>query len=220
MRRQPKSEKATKRRKTAKAKEQEQAVPEESGFLPEPSIPANLHVVDVHEPRQEVVKHAGGRPSSYRAEYAQLAESACMAFAATDAELAQFFGVSEQTLNTWKQKHPEFLESIRAGKEVADMKVARSLFDRAVGMTVPKVHFVKEGNNVTAIRHQEYLPPDPKSAIYWLNNRQSGKWRNTVAQDVEVRGLFSIEIHNDLHPDDRKALERRQAIAVRGERLA
>jgi hypothetical protein len=32
---------------------------------------------------------------------------------ATDREVAEFFNVSEQTPNTWKHVHPEFLESLK-----------------------------------------------------------------------------------------------------------
>jgi hypothetical protein len=54
-----------------------------------------------------------GRPSSYRPEYAVQAEKFCR-LGATDRELADFFEVSEQTINAWKEAHPEFLESLRA----------------------------------------------------------------------------------------------------------
>ena len=60
-----------------------------------------------------------GRPSQYKAEYCEQAYKLCL-LGATDVQLADFFGVSEQTLNTWKQKHPKFLESLRAGKDEAD----------------------------------------------------------------------------------------------------
>ena len=53
-----------------------------------------------------------GRPSRYLTAYAQLAYNYCL-LGATDKEMAEFFGVSEQTLNTWKQRHPEFLESLK-----------------------------------------------------------------------------------------------------------
>lgn len=56
-----------------------------------------------------------GRKSSYKEEYANQALKLCL-LGAIDKELAEFFGVSEQTLNKWKKDFPEFLESLKKGK--------------------------------------------------------------------------------------------------------
>lgn len=45
-------------------------------------------------------KHAGGRPSKYREEYADQARKLCL-LGATDADLASFFEVNEDTVNEW-----------------------------------------------------------------------------------------------------------------------
>ena len=44
---------------------------------------------------------------------------------------ADFFDGSEQTINAWKDAHPEFLESLKDGKAKADAEVADKLFRRA-----------------------------------------------------------------------------------------
>lgn len=49
-----------------------------------------------------------GRPSAYKPEYAEQARKLCL-LGHTDAELASFFEVSEQTINAWKHAHPDFL---------------------------------------------------------------------------------------------------------------
>lgn len=48
-------------------------------------------------------------------EYANQALKLCL-LGATDKELADFFSVSEQTLNKWKKDYPEFLESLKREK--------------------------------------------------------------------------------------------------------
>ena len=58
----------------------------------------------------------GGRPTDYRAEYAEQAEKLCL-LGATDIQLADFFDVAESTIHLWKHTHPEFSESIKDGKE-------------------------------------------------------------------------------------------------------
>jgi hypothetical protein len=73
-----------------------------------------------------------GRPSSYVARYAEQAYKLCL-LGATDKEMADIFGISESTLNLWKQVHPEFSESITRGKHDADANVAERLYQRAMG---------------------------------------------------------------------------------------
>lgn len=97
-------------------------------------------------------KHPGGRPSAYRDEFAEHARKLCL-LGATDAQLGEFFGVSEQTINAWKVKHETFASALRRGKLEADAAVAQSLYNEAIG------------GNVTA-------------CIFWLKNRQKEHWRD------------------------------------------
>lgn len=120
-----------------------------------------------------------GRPTVYRADYAEQARKLCL-LSATDVELAAFFEVSEQTLNTWKKAHPEFLESITHGKVLADANVASRLYERAMGYSHDAVKIV--ANAVTGDEHivpfTQHYPPDTQAASLWLRNRQPSKWRD------------------------------------------
>lgn len=122
-----------------------------------------------------------GRPSSYRAEYAQQAVKLCR-LGATDKDLATFFAVSEQTLNAWKKAHPAFLESLKEGKAIADAEVAEKLFRRATGYEHKAVKIVADAK--TGAEHQvEYIeryPPDTTAAIFWLKNRRPDLWRDRI----------------------------------------
>lgn len=51
----------------------------------------------------------------------------------TDKQIAKNIGVSEQTLNVWKKKHPSLSESLKSGKEVVDREVENALLKRALG---------------------------------------------------------------------------------------
>ncbi|WP_445366188.1 hypothetical protein ACJJJB_10210 [Microbulbifer sp. ANSA001] len=55
------------------------------------------------------------RRISYREEFAEKTEKLCK-LGLTDKELGEFFEVTEQTINNWKNKHSEFFESIKRGK--------------------------------------------------------------------------------------------------------
>lgn len=52
---------------------------------------------------------------------------------ATDQELAEAFGVSKRTIIRWKKDHPSFAEAYQKGKDIADAKVKKSLYQRAIG---------------------------------------------------------------------------------------
>jgi hypothetical protein len=130
-----------------------------------------------------------GRPSLYQLAYAEQARKLCL-LGATDAELADFFGVQESTINNWKLDHPEFLESVKEGKELADANVADRLYQRATGYEhdAVKILTVSQGENqgaaVEQVPYVERYPPDTAAAIFWLKNRQKGKWRDRIDHQV------------------------------------
>lgn len=56
-------------------------------------------------------KHAGGRPSDYRAEYCDDV-IALGKEGKSRAQMASHFDVSRQTIDNWAEAHPEFLEAL------------------------------------------------------------------------------------------------------------
>lgn len=138
-----------------------------------------------------------GRKSSFKQEYIQLAENYAL-LGATDAEMADFFGVSEQTLNTWKKKYPEFLESLKKGKAVADANVASRLYSRAIGYDAKATKFAtNEGKITDKVEYIEHYPPDTTAAIFWLKNRQPGKWRDKKEVENQVKLGDELESMSD-----------------------
>lgn len=122
------------------------------------------------------------RPTDYRPEYVDQAEKLCK-LGATDKELGDFFDVSEQTINNWKNEHPEFFESIKKGKVLADAEVADKLFKRATGYSHRAVKIFNNQGEVIVEPYIEHYPPDTTAAIFWLKNRQPKNWRDK--QEVE-----------------------------------
>jgi len=116
--------------------------------------------------------------SAYRPVYADMAETAAAEMGATDAQLAQLFGVTRRAVEKWKKAHPEFCEALRRGKEAADARVTRSLFQRAVGFSYEerKVVTGADGGQIVTVYNRVALP-DVVAAIKWLFNREPSKWR-------------------------------------------
>ena len=75
-----------------------------------------------------------GRPTKYKPEFDSQAEKLCRMSGATDVQLAEFFDVSQQTVNAWKHEHKSILESIRRGKDDNDSElIQESLIKRDRG---------------------------------------------------------------------------------------
>jgi len=56
-------------------------------------------------------KKKNGRPTRYKKEYNEQARKLCL-LGSTDKSLADFFDVSEATINNWKIQHSKFLKSM------------------------------------------------------------------------------------------------------------
>lgn len=158
---------------------------------------------------------ATGRPTKFDPRYVDQARRLAR-LGQTDTEMAAFFGVSESTLNLWKQRHKDFSESLKEGKEEADALVADSLFHRARGYSHAAVKIfadVKTGA-VEQVPYIEHYPPDTTACIFWLKNRQKAKWRDKVEQEVSgpEGGPVQLE-HSGLVALDFAAVRAKRGIA-------
>lgn len=121
------------------------------------------------------------RPSKYVPAFADQAAKLCK-LGATDRDLADFFEVSESTLNLWKLTHAEFSESLKLGKEEADKRVEQSLYRRATGYSHDAVHIAQFQGNPVVVPYVEHHAPDTTACIFWLKNRKPAEWRDKVEQ--------------------------------------
>jgi len=105
----------------------------------------------------------------------------------TDAEVADFYSVTRQTLDNWKQASPDFFASLRSAKQEADEKVEKSLYQRATGYVTKKTEVAKfQGKIGEVIEVDEYIQPDVTACIFWLKNRKPAEWRDK--QELEHSG--------------------------------
>ena len=151
-----------------------------------------------------------GRPTAYKPEFVDQAIKLCN-MGATDAEMAEFFDVSTATFYTWMKVHPEFLEAIQVSKDAHDNRVERSLYQKAIGYERTVQRATPSGNVVTL---KEFFPPDTASAIFWLKNRRSQKWKDrqdhnhnhtlTLSQEFET---FMRQVHAQVHGPEPLKLE-------------
>ncbi|GAB3923423.1 helix-turn-helix domain-containing protein [Larkinella terrae] len=147
-----------------------------------------------------------GVPTKYKPEYNQIARQCCL-LGATDDDLAKQFEVSQKTINNWKKQFPDFLQSVKEGKLIADVKVAEAFYKRCVGFEHHEV--TREGEapydsltggydkkmlKVTKIV-TKYIPPDAAACLNWLKNRQPEHWRDK--QHVELAAEIDLTMNLD-----------------------
>lgn len=146
-------------------------------------------------------KRGRGRPSDFKLEYCEQAERLCKLLHATDEDLARYFEKDVATINRWKLRYPEFCEALKRGKVLADISVAASLHERAIGIElyeevaikVKTVEYsdgkrLREVEDVKIVKVLKRYPPDTTAAIFWLKNRDPQRWRDKheVAADVRI----------------------------------
>ena len=109
----------------------------------------------------------------------------------TDIQIAQNIGISKDTFYEWKKRFPDFADSLKKTKEIADRNVENALYNRACGgiQTLKKPHKVKREyfdemgrkcyqEEIITVDEQIYIPGDTTAQIFWLKNRKPDTWRD------------------------------------------
>lgn len=125
------------------------------------------------------------RKTAYKPEYDEQAEKLCK-LGATDKDLADFFEVTEQTINNWKNDFPSFFESIKKGKLLADANVAERLYQRAMGFEHDSEEIKVVDGDIERVPVRKIYPPDATAAIFWLKNRRPKDWRDKQEIDQKT----------------------------------
>lgn len=144
---------------------------------------------------QQTPKARIGRPPldipSRIDEAAEMAEAG-----ATDVEIAEHFGVHPRSLGWWRAKHPAFLRTLKEGKEVADFRVERTLYQKALGYDYVEEQAIKVKTGqyeeaVEVVQVRKHVPADTGSAIFWLKNRDPNRWRDK--QEIDLNANVQVE---------------------------
>lgn len=126
-----------------------------------------------------------GRPPLYKPEYDEQAHDHCL-LGATNAELAALFDVGRRTIDRWIADIPSFATAVRRGRAVADARVARSLYERAVGFDRTVERTVLHRGEERTLTNTVHYPPDTQACIFWLRNRQREKWGNRKGPEPDA----------------------------------
>ncbi|QNA83968.1 hypothetical protein G4G27_08185 [Sphingomonas sp. So64.6b] len=149
------------------------------------------------------------RPSTFKPAYVRQAKE-LYAQGLTDRELAAVFGVSRSTIFRWRAAYPEFAEATKLGKDVADDRVERALYERAIGYEEEAVRIYHPAGTEepVIVRYKREVRPDTTAALQWLRARRPGIWARPMPPPEEEKNIAE---------EIRKAMERVDRIA--GSRL-
>ena len=160
-------------------------------------------------------KHERGRPTLYKPEYAELAYNYCL-LGATDEKLANFFNVDERTINRWKVDYPDFCQALREGKEIANMEIAKSLFNRAKGYVHTETKAALHEGAFVTIDLEKHYPPDTGAIKVWLYNRDPENWKDKieVSSSIKLDKELLDQIESQFITKMQAAHERQRAILI------
>lgn len=124
----------------------------------------------------------------------------------TEAQCWKNLGISVETANQYKRKHPEFLEVVKNSREVANNTVISSLYKLCTGyesqdevITITEVDGkIRKHKAINKRTHK----PEVAAIIFWLTNRCKDNWQNrlnsNINSNVNVKSSFA-DIVKEFH---------------------
>ena len=104
---------------------------------------------------------------------------------ASNNDLCKMLNISKSTFHKWRKDKPGFAKAIQLGKEHADARVAKSLFQRAIGYSHKDTKFATfEGNITDREEYDKHYPPDVTAIKLWLTNRDPERWQDVTRSEV------------------------------------
>ena len=141
--------------------------------------------------KQKKEKINRGQPTKFKKEFVNQAFKLCQ-LGATDALLADFFNVTQRTINNWKKSHLDFFHTLKTAKAEFDTKVEMALFQRAIGFSHPEEKIFNNQGKIIKVPTVKYYPPDTTACIFWLKNRKPQQWRDKVEQEQSGEMVIKV----------------------------
>jgi hypothetical protein len=116
----------------------------------------------------------------------------------SDKQIAWNLGICRSTLDFYKRAHPDFLDTLRKGRESFLAEVENALIKRALGIHYEesKTYIKETAGEVTRYveKSEKYLPPSVGACFILLKNKDRGNWSNNPAREDLDRERMKLEI--------------------------
>lgn len=141
--------------------------------------------VDDDDAEDSIMEGLGeeGFPRKYRIAYDKVVRNMRLA-GFTVEEICLALGVKPRSINRWKNDYPSFKKAWKSGGKLADARVARAMFKRAIGYKHPAMKIFNGQAGVVQVPYTERYPPDTGAGIFWMTNRQGELWKSTSKQEL------------------------------------
>jgi hypothetical protein len=139
---------------------------------------------------------------------------------ARDCDLAEYFRVTEATIDQWRHTRPGFKEAEMEGKWLFSFKVAETLGQRALGYDYYETeiadHVTRQGEivKVKKVTHK-HMPPDVTAIIFYLKNRHRDMWADVNRTEIDNRITLTAAKKMDFSMFDPKHREFLKEMAVK-----
>ena len=137
-----------------------------------------------------------GRPGHWKAEMAdQVYELALLGY--TNQQFADFYKISVKVIEDWVVTNNSFVEARNRGRDQADAKVARSLYERAIGYEYVEKFEARnaEGEIIRTEETTKKVHGDTSAALKWLALRHREQWTATQHSEHTVRYAGEIDVN-------------------------
>jgi transcriptional regulator with XRE-family HTH domain len=115
----------------------------------------------------------------------------------TEEQICKNLGISRNTLNDYKNRYPDIMNTLKRGKAVSIAAVENALHKRALGFEYIEIKtYIKEdGEKVITYTEKttKYIPPDVGACAIVLKNRDKENWMDNP-QKVDIdKKLFELK---------------------------
>jgi len=132
----------------------------------------------------EAKPNKGGRPSKFQESYIQQVVHLCK-LGATSQEIADALGVGLTTIKRWMDENEQFRAAVKDGKALADERVVKALFSRAIGCHIQDSDIRVIEGQIVITPLEKHFPPDTAACMAWLHNRRPDEWKPRKAADPD-----------------------------------
>ena len=137
-----------------------------------------------------------GRTGHWRPEMAEQVYELCL-LGYTNKQLAAFYGISLKVIEDWVTNNQDFVDARDRGRDQADAKVARALYERAIGY-MDTIKFVVKDPSGAVLRTEETtkrVHGETGAALKWLAMRHRGLWTDTQKSEHTIRYSGEVDLN-------------------------
>lgn len=109
----------------------------------------------------------------------------------TDAFIADFLNVNIKSFKTWIKGYPLFKDRIDSWKALADDRVVKSMYEKAIGYTHKETKLFQHEGNILSKKIEKHYPPDYSAGSLWLRNRQRDEWKDI--KDMSTKTELNVD---------------------------